>query len=188
MGARRVGGWSRAGLGRPRRAFIADYSLRRFRFGERRHGHVALARDGHARDDARGEEGRVPLGQRRRVRAERSDGESVGDDKETPFVISLVGGLFNGSTKRYAEEVKRRTTALLRRRFEGDRSRDERYVFYEDRASRTCGDVGGPMAGAVAMAAEAFEAFEESRRRNPDAPVSAVSRARSDVSSVGNGT
>jgi len=115
-------------------------------------------------------------------------GESVGDDKKTPFVISLVGGLFNGSTKRYAEEVKRRTTALLRRRFEGDRSKDERYVFYEDRASRTCGDVGGPMAGAVAMAAEAFEAFEESRRRNPDAPVSAVSRARSDVSSVGNGT
>ena len=115
-------------------------------------------------------------------------GESVGDDKKSTFVISLVGGLFNGSTKRYAEEVKRRTMALLRRRFEGDRSRDERYVFYEDRASRTCGDVGGPMAGAVAMAAEAFEAFEESRRRNPDAPVSAVSRARSDVSSVGNGT
>jgi N-acetylglucosamine kinase-like BadF-type ATPase len=104
------------------------------------------------------------------------DGESVRDEK-TPFVISLVGGLFNGKTRRYAEEVKRRTTALLRRRFEGEGLKDERYVFYEDRASRTCGDVGGPMAGAVAMAAEAFEEFEERRGRNPNlAPVSAVSR------------
>jgi N-acetylglucosamine kinase-like BadF-type ATPase len=104
------------------------------------------------------------------------DGESARDEK-TPFVISLVGGLFNGETSRYAEEVKRRTTALLRRRFEGDRLKDERYVFYEDRATRTCGDVGGPMAGAVAMAAEAFEEFEERRGRNPNlAPVSAVSR------------
>jgi hypothetical protein len=95
-------------------------------------------------------------------------------DEKTPFVISLVGGLFNGETSRYAEEVKRRTTALLRRRFEGERLKDERYVFYEDRASRTCGDVGGPMAGAVAMAAKAFE---ERRGRNPNlAPVSAVSR------------
>jgi N-acetylglucosamine kinase-like BadF-type ATPase len=104
------------------------------------------------------------------------DGESVRDEK-TPFVISLVGGLFNGETSRYAEEVKRRTTALLRRRFEGERLKDERYVFYEDRASRTCGDIGGPMAGAVAMAAKAFEEFEERRGRNPNlAPVSAVSR------------
>jgi N-acetylglucosamine kinase-like BadF-type ATPase len=104
------------------------------------------------------------------------DGESVRDEK-TPFVISLVGGLFNGETSRYAEEVKRRTTALLRRRFEGERLKDERYVFYEDRASRTCGDIGGPMAGAVAMAAEAFEEFQERRGRNPNlAPVSAVSR------------
>ena len=101
------------------------------------------------------------------------DGESVRDEK-TPFVISLVGGLFNGETSRYAEEVKRRTTALLRRRFEGDRLKDERYVFYEDRATRTCGDIGGPMAGAVALAAKAFE---ERRGRNPNlAPVSAVSR------------
>ena len=104
------------------------------------------------------------------------DGESVRDEK-TPFVISLVGGLFNGETSRYAEEVKRRTTALLRRRFEGDRLKDERYVFYEDRATRTCGDIGGPMAGAVAMAAKAFEEFQERRGRNPNlAPVSAVSR------------
>jgi hypothetical protein len=104
------------------------------------------------------------------------DGESVRDEK-TPFVISLVGGLFNGETRRYAEEVKRRTTALLRRRFEGERLKDERYVFYEDRASRTCGDIGGPMAGAVAMAAKAFEEFQERRGRNPNlAPVSAVSR------------